>query len=223
MRTHSFTRPVPFCVIWNWYTILTFSFIRLLPVLFNPQILFFGFLTGQISEPTLVEFGLRVPSLKRRGAALPLLPLPAPSWLWAWAAPKNPERLRAERSKTARQEDVQIDETDFHEHHRSAAGAQQRSLTCLSFTHTDTPARCPSLHLAASSGPLYGWHLWLPLRCSWCFLLRTLPLLPRTRDLPSAASGRASWRGRWFSWMSTLAARSESWTTTSFRCSWILP
>lgn len=84
------------------------------------------------------------------------------------------------------------------------------------------PRRCPNRHCAYSHGPPCGWHLWLLWWCSRYSLPPTLLLLTplRIRPLQPAGSGRASWRGRWFSWTSTPAARSESWTTTSFLCSW---
>lgn len=81
--------------------------------------------------------------------------------------------------------------------------------------------RCPDPHLAFPSGPPCGSHLWLLWWCTRCSLTPThLPPPPLTKDLQPRGSGRASWRGRWFSWMSTPAARSESSTTTSCLCSW---
>lgn len=71
--------------------------------------------------------------------------------------------------------------------------------------------RCPSPHLVYSNGPSCGWHLWL---LWWCSLYSLPPILllpppQHTTDPQPVESDRASWRGRWFCWMSTLAARSE--------------
>lgn len=83
------------------------------------------------------------------------------------------------------------------------------------------PRRCPNPHLACSNGPPCGWHLWLLWWCSRSSLPPTRLLPPlHTRGLQPVGSDRASWRGRWFSWMSTPAVRSESSTTTSCLCSW---
>lgn len=100
------------------------------------------FLHRKDCKSTLVaSVGLHVPSLKQRGAALPLVPLPAPGshsregWLGACALVRSSQKyLEAEgrRDKTARQEDVQIDETDLHEHYRSPTGAYLHYLATRS-------------------------------------------------------------------------------------------
>lgn len=84
-----------------------------------------------------------------------------------------------------------------------------------------SPRRCPVPPRACFHGPHCGWYLWQLWLCSRCSLPPTpLPPFLRTRDLQTVGSVRASWRGLWFSWTSTLAVRSESSTTTSSPYSW---
>lgn len=201
--------------------------------------------TWAASKKTLLcSFAPRT-SENLRGAVLPLLLLPASGssdregWFGACALANSSQKYSEGRGaegvrKLDRKTDSdRSDRWDRRAETQSndAGGDHFNCFLCFShFLNASLrarilllckPRRCPNRHLAFSSGPPCGLHLWL---LWWCSRYSPTPthLLPplRTKDMRPLGSDRASWRGRWFSWMSTPVVRSECSTTTSCLCSW---